>query len=212
MKIPKIFHRTWVGPNPIPDRLESYWQGWQANHPDWEFHTWDNDEIAAMDLVNKAEYDSTTLWAGKCDIAMHEILYRFGGIFLCSDMECFKNVEPLVDGLTAFAGRQDPITILGAFMGFPPEHWITKALVDGIPESFRLHQGGPHLPDIAGPRYLTRTLERELGVPQDQIDGRDDFVVIPACYVFPHLWTEPYLGPEAYPEAYCAHRWTGSWV
>ncbi len=211
MLIPKLFHRCWVGPKPIHDDFQRYWLGWKQLHPDWDFLTWTDDALAGLGLVNKESFDSFDIPAAKADIAMHEILYRFGGVWLCCDMEAFRNIEPLIGGLTAFAGRQEPSTILGAIMGMTPGHYIGQRLVDGIPESVRVHRG-PDLPQIAGPVYLTRTLAAALGVPAEQLGTHSDFTVIDREFVYPYLWVEEYLGRDAYPTAYCAHHWAGSWT
>lgn len=210
MIIPKIFHRAWVGSRPIPQAFEDYWRGWQDNHPDWDFTTWTDESLESFGLVNKAQYDSAYEAAGKTDIAMHEILRKFGGVWLCCDMECFRNIEPLIEDVDGFCGRQTTNELLGAIMGIVPNHPLSDRLVQGIPDSVRQYRG-IDLCSVAGPLYLTRTLEEFFDMPADKIVNVADFRVLDNKIVYPFLWTEAYAGREAYPEAYCCHHWAGSW-
>lgn len=211
MIIPKIFHRAWVGNKPIPDQFEAYWRGWQELHPDFWFLTWTEEYIESFRLKNHVQYLTAAEAAGKTDIAMYEILHRFGGIWLCCDMECFENVEPLITDVTAFCGRQTPTELLGAIMGFVPEHPLARRLVENIPQSVEQNRG-VDLCAVAGPVYLTRQVEAHFGKPAGEITDVEGFRVLESKLVYPYLWTEEYRGRQAYPEAYCAHHWTGSWI
>ena len=38
-KIPKRFIRVWLGPKPIPELFEKWWQEFKDIHPDYDFIT-----------------------------------------------------------------------------------------------------------------------------------------------------------------------------
>ena len=213
--IPKIFHRAWVGPNPIPDVFQKYWAGWQKLHPNWNFVTWGEEDIDNFGLTNQAEYDSATEYAGKTDIAMYEILYRCGGVWLCCDMECFKNIESLVDNVEGFCGLQRENIFLGAIMGCVPGHPLWKSMVDGILESVRTHAGA-YLPEITGPFYMTRIVQEQLKMSVSDIVAANyrGFRVYDTKLVYPYHPTDVsgFLGATGYPNSYCCHHWRGSWV
>ena len=40
MRIPRIFHQIWVGPDPFPAEFARYRQTWLDHHPGWELKFW----------------------------------------------------------------------------------------------------------------------------------------------------------------------------
>jgi inositol phosphorylceramide mannosyltransferase catalytic subunit len=40
------------------------------------------------------------------DIARYEILLQVGGVYIDTDFECLRNVEPLIDGIECFAAQE----------------------------------------------------------------------------------------------------------
>ena len=205
MIIPRTFNRGWVGPKPIPAEFQACWDAWQRLHPDWEFVTWTDKELADFGLINQVQFDSATNPAGKVDIAMYEILYRHGGVWLCCDMECYKNVEPLIVGCEGFSGAQiphgsqTPDELLGCIMGCTAGHPLWEKFVDGIPDSVRQY-AGTNLPEVAGPLYATRIAKAHFGtsVPEMMAADRVSFRVLEPKLVYPYWWYEEYKGPEAY--------------
>lgn len=38
-KIPRVFYRAWLGPAPIPDLFEEWWEDLRRMHPRWKLVT-----------------------------------------------------------------------------------------------------------------------------------------------------------------------------
>ena len=84
IKIPKIFHIIWIGPNPYP--FGEYKESWLKHNPHWELKYWNNDNLP--DLYNQKIFDLIPSWAGKADILRYELLYRYGGLYSDADSYC----------------------------------------------------------------------------------------------------------------------------
>jgi hypothetical protein len=147
-------------------------------------------------LQNQQEYDHAELIGTRKDVFCFEMLHRFGGVYVDCDFESYKCLESLLVAVVAFAGWQDGACVNTAIMGCTPGNDDFKILVDGIHESFATP--GNADTGLAGPVYLTRMLPLVNGL-----------TLFSPEHFYPYLWTGPYLGKDAYPEAYAAHHWAG---
>ena len=102
--IPKVFHRIWLG-GPLPDEYVAFGESFQRCHPQWQMILWDETNLPP--LRNQQAFAAATSLAQKADIARYELLYRQGGIYLDTDFECRKSLEPLLDGVRSFAATED---------------------------------------------------------------------------------------------------------
>ncbi len=182
----------------MPDDFINYGDSWKKFHPNWEFITWTDQNM--IPLLNQVEYDNATTPALKSDIARIEILYRFGGIYLDCDFECFKNIEPLLENVNEFAAWQDDYLIATGLMGCTPGHPDFQALMYYMTPHIRLNREKP-LPFQAGPVYITKLLSKS-----------KDAVLFPRELFYPYYYTEMDKKGEVFPNAYAAHHWAKSWL
>ena len=102
--IPRIIHQVWVGPNPLPQEFVRYRESWRRHHPDWEMRLW-TEENLPTDLVRKEVYERLRNPAERSDIIRLEVLYRFGGVYVDTDVECLRPIDPLLEeDVDFFAG------------------------------------------------------------------------------------------------------------
>src|SRR6478609_278800 len=70
--------------------------------------------------------------AAKSDILRYELVWRYGGIYVDSDMEPLRPIGELLNGVNAFYGDERPDTpcnaILGCAQGDPFFEHLVKAL------------------------------------------------------------------------------------
>ncbi len=198
INIPRIFHRIWIGENTMPDEYIEYGETWKRLHPNWEFVTWTDANM--IPLLNNEEYQNATQPALKSDIARIEILYRFGGVYVDCDFECYKNIEPLLENVNAFAAWQDDYLIASGIMGCTPGHPDFAALTCFMTPHIRSNRE-KLLPFQAGPVYVTKCLRKS-----------DDAKIFPKELFYPYYYTEMDRKGEVFPEAYAAHHWGKSWL
>lgn len=94
-KIPKIIHYCWFGGGKIPDQFLNYMNTWKEKCPDYQIIKWDesNYNVNSCCFVRQA-YEHQK-WAFVSDYARLDILYQYGGIYLDTDVELVKNLDPL---------------------------------------------------------------------------------------------------------------------
>lgn len=198
IKIPRIFHRIWVGKKEMPEEFKYYEETWAKLHPDWEIKLWTDENM--IPLKNQKEYDNAKTPALKSDIARLEVLYKYGGIYIDCDFECLKNLEPLLDNVKAFAAWQDKCTINSAIMGCTPGHPVFKKLVYCATANINKHRN-EIITCQAGPVYITRFLKLAKGVK-----------IFPKEIFYPYYFNEKHRKNDVFPEAYAVHHWAGSWL
>lgn len=203
MIIPKVFHQIWLGSNPMPDYAVLYAQGWLQHHPGWEMKLWTDGNIPP--LQNQKEFDEAEDMGRRPDILRYELLLAFGGIYLDIDMECQKNLEPLIRHAEAFVGREsDEGEFFGnAIIGCVPGHPFMQDVVQSIPESIRSNADRHTLMEAVaetGPWFLTQVVRRH---PEVRRFGSPIF--------YPCHWSQWEHRHDAYPDAYAVHRWGGTW-
>ncbi len=193
--IPRILHRT--VPAETTDEVEGFWRKTQALHPGWEFRTY-------REPVDPADFPLTSdLWprcqngAQKAGLIRLEALFTHGGVYLDSDCEPFRSLEPLLH-LQAFAAWEDettvPDAVLGAKAGHPAfEEMIAKArsAIEGGADAW-----------LSGPGVTTETLP-----------NRPDVLVLPPGAFYPHHYLEKNQAGArtSCPWVFVEHRWAHSW-
>ena len=144
-KIPKIFHRIWIGDNPMPKDFIEYGKSWQKYHPSWEMKLWTEDNL--FELENQRMYDRARTLSEKSDIIRMELLKRFGGVYVDCDFECYKSIEPLIKDSNFFVCTDldhwyftDSPYLNGALMGCTKNHSIIEMMVDELPKFIRKYK------------------------------------------------------------------------
>jgi mannosyltransferase OCH1-like enzyme len=131
--IPKILHFIWLGDRKIPKNFINYMTGWKDLHQNWEYKLWTNTPF----LKNIGLYNKSELLAQKADIVRYEILYKFGGVYVDTDMECIKCIEPLTKDLRAFVGYENDEGLVGnAIIGAIPKHPLLDFIINVLPYEY----------------------------------------------------------------------------
>ena len=120
--IPRVFHRIWLGPDPMPGEYVRLGETWRRNHPDWEHHLWAETNLPT-DLRPEV-YELLRRPAERADILRLELLHRLGGVYVDADMESLKPIDPLLEGVSCFLGSLDSGRVSNAVMGGVPGHTL----------------------------------------------------------------------------------------
>lgn len=164
--IPKVIHRIWLE-DPMPPAFRRFGEQWQTLHPEWHVIDW-TDPADLPTLHNQGLYDEAESiypddWKRfQADLVRLELLHRYGGVYVDTDVEPLKPIDPLA-GLACFAGRSPqhigghhPIT--NAVIGSQPNNaWIAMCVLT-IPQAVNRYRHRP-LAQSVGPWHLTRVYE-----------------------------------------------------
>jgi len=220
--IPKVLHRVWVGPNPLPETARGWADSWRKHHPGWEMELWTDENLPGQ--LNHDVYERTAKFCQRADILKHEVLCQFGGVYVDIDFECLKNIEPLLEGVTYFYGEELPgrpaLGILGCVAGHPFTRWCQLRLRERWPwkPGGILQETGPDFYGRAIRTYLGKHSRAPLADPALAKDAAA--VLVPAhglpLHAFrPWVFYPYYLGeswvPEDHPESYAVHHWQKNW-
>lgn len=207
--IPKIIHYCWFGGAPLPDKYKVWMESWHKYCPDYKIIQWNesNYDIKKNNYMRQA-YESKK-WGFVPDYARLDIVYKYGGIYLDTDIELVQNMDDLLYQ-KGFAGFQcsDQINLgsgFGAVEGLP----IIKKMRDFYDNiSFIKEDGGLNL--IESPRLQTQTL-KEYGLKPD-----GEFQIIRDLTIYPekmlngkNLFTRRVI---LKPYTRAIHHFDGSWL
>lgn len=206
--IPNIIHQVWIGSKDPPDDYLKISLSWKKYHPTWKYIRWNNESIKSFfnyhiiqKLLQSGNVGHTVIAS---DIVRYESLKRFGGLYADMDMECLKNITPLLQGKNFICGLEGNPSIagsalLGCVVGHPVViemlNYINKALKNKIPTGVFEHL------DICGPQILDKFIKKYSITP------------LPQKFFYPIGWNEydkyTQLNND-FPEAYTKHWWKGA--
>ena len=150
----------------------------------------------------------------KSDILRYEILYRFGGLYVDTDFECFRSFDIFLHGLDFFVGSGfgDNFTVYNGLIASVPNHPIIKTCIENITigNLKKKFVSSPSLNVLytTGPYFLTRHLFKE-------VNNGGRCVVFPVGYFYP--WPhycrhdKGNISTWLRPETYAIHHWHAAW-
>jgi inositol phosphorylceramide mannosyltransferase catalytic subunit len=177
----------------MPEPFRRYGDTWRHHHPDWEMKLWTDDELPPLSYPDS--FARGRNHSERSDVLRYELLRQFGGIYVDTDLECLRPVDPLLKGVTAFAAHYRAGRVGTSIMGSIPHHPVFERAVEGVRE--RVGRG--RYPASTGPALLTEILA---DFPDVTIFGPETF--------YPYRWNERHRAHEAFPDAYAVHHWAVS--
>jgi mannosyltransferase OCH1-like enzyme len=145
--IPKIIHQIWLGSaRPATTEYTSWFSSWVERHPDWKIRWWQDQDVQDMiqreEFVNVKAFNAAKNYGEKSDILRYEILFRFGGLYVDTDMECVESFDSLHSNqiCSFYAGWSNTGTIElnNGIFGAAPKHPILQSMIDSIHNSCAL--------------------------------------------------------------------------
>ncbi len=104
--IPKVIHYCWFGGRPIPRRLKRCICSWKSCMPDARVVRWDESNYDVNSIPYAAAAYRAKKWAFVSDYARLDIIFREGGVYLDTDVELLKSLDPLLCD-QAFCAREN---------------------------------------------------------------------------------------------------------
>lgn len=207
-KIPKTIHYCWFGGAPIPDHLQRLMASWKEKCPDYEIVRWDETNYdVTQNLYMKQAYECKK-WGFVPDYARLDIIYRYGGIYLDTDVELLQNLDPLLyqDGFCGFDIYR--FIALGLGFGAVAHNPVVGALLDEYHDrSFYNRDGSPDLSTCILYQYHTF---HQLGVP---FNG--ELIQLPQMTIYPATVLgsyDPFSGNGTPATgAFSLHHYDSSW-
>jgi inositol phosphorylceramide mannosyltransferase catalytic subunit len=159
MLIPGVFHQIWLGPDPLPEKYRRYQQTWLTHHPGWELRLWTEDDLPE-NLRRPEAYEKLRAPAERANILRLELLWRLGGVYVDTDFECLRSIEPLIENAELFITLAKPDRVNNALMGSVAGHPV----LDEALEQIRPVEYFGHDKAATGTRFLDGLLLGREGV------------------------------------------------
>lgn len=158
--IPKIMHKLWIGPHKLPELYKKYIENCKKLHPDWQHVLWTDKEIAKLELDSYlyTKYKQRGNFSAQKDLVLHEVLYKYGGVFMDTDFDCVQTLDELHHKYDFYASLEPgvywskvPVQTI-AIVGSKPGNPIFK---ESIAKAKKLYVGlerksGPGVIDTLG--------------------------------------------------------------
>ena len=128
-KIPKIIHYCWFGGNPLPELAQKCIASWKKYCPEYEIREWNesNFDLNCCDYVREA-YEAKK-WAFVSDVARLYALVNYGGIYMDTDVEVVKPLDPLLQ-YDAVSGFQTDVEMQTGLMACEKGNIMFQELLD----------------------------------------------------------------------------------
>jgi mannosyltransferase OCH1-like enzyme len=180
MLIPRVFHRIWVGPDPLPDDYAAYGETWLEHHPGWELRLWTEDNLP--EGLRPEVYERLRAPAERANLLRLELLMRQGGVYVDTDFECLRSIEPLIDDAEIFITLAKAGRVNNALMGSVPGHsLIGEALARVRPVEFFGHDkaatGTRLLDGLLLDRPAVTLLDAQLFYPTTEVQRHQAYAV-----------------------------------
>lgn len=195
-RIPRVVHRVWVGDVDLPAEARRFEETWRRHHPDWEMRLWRDTDIRS--LVPEEALARCRSASEASNLARFAILASIGGVYIDTDVECLRSLDPLLKGVQAFAGWETEHRLGTAVLGGGPGHPLFEELA-----AFAQVTAGRSINNVesTGPGLLTLMAADRPNVTRFE---RELF--------YPYRWDERHRRDESFPDSYAVHHWSLSWA
>ena len=183
----------------MPKLYERYIRTWRDYNPDWDHMLWTDKNLPT--LQNQRLFNDAKGIVQKADLLRMEVVYQYGGIYVDTDFECYKNMNNILIDVDFFATGEKLGVIGNAIFGAIKHSPILLRLIKNARQSIKENkQYGPNIK--TGPVYFTRNI------------SLDEVTYYPPEMFYPILagYEIPLGSGHLFPDAYANHHFGGSWV
>ena len=207
--IPRIIHYCWFGMNPKPKLAEKCILSWKKYCYDFQFMEWTEDTFdirSAPQYVQDAYKEKK--WAFVSDYVRFVKLVEFGGIYLDTDVELLKPLEPFLSHI-AFSGTEDGENVSAGVMGCVRDYSLFKELRDNYKRrSFYNSDGSQNLTTVV--EMLTELCKKKGYRPENVLQDLEGFVIYPSEYFYPLSNADRVMRKTG--NTVSIHWFAGSWI
>lgn len=223
MYIPKIIHLIWFGGNEYSPIVKQCINSWKKYAPDYDIKIWNEESFDIKSNSFTEEAYKVKKWAFVSDYVRLYALYNYGGVYIDSDVELLKPIEPILENEHAVTGYSGSEWIPAGFMAAEPKNvWIEELLKYYDNRHFIL-------PDGSFDMKVNNVIITEISKKKFGFVSGDNFIKTGNVKIYPLKYFTPYC---KYPinfqkediknylkhfkidpcYSYCVHYGTATWV
>ena len=129
--IPKIIHYCWFGNNPKPKLAKKCIKSWARYCQNYKIIEWNekNYDISSAPLYVQQAYEAKK-WAFVTDFIRLDVVYRYGGLYLDTDVEILRPLDPFLNYKTFFGLEKASYVATGLGFGAEKGSKILQEMMD----------------------------------------------------------------------------------
>lgn len=194
-----------VVPQHTTEEVEDYWERAGELHAGWELVTYRDDIDPTWFPLTAPHWKRCTTGAQLAGLVRLEALWNRGGVYIDSDVECYRPFTPLM-GCKAFAAWEDAGVVPDAIIGAEPKHPAIGACIKEAIRRINLESNDWRTGNGAwstGP-----------GVTTEIFPDRGDVLLLPPQSLYSIHYNEKNLLAEHKPGPweFASHKWAASWL
>ena len=207
--IPKIIHYCWFGGNPLPELAQKCVASWRKYCPEYELMLWNETTFDVNIVPFTSQVAKVKKWGFIVDYIRAYVVYRYGGIYLDTDVELLKLFSDDMLQNICFSGFEDEIFINpGNIFAGEKGCAIAKEVMDFY-ASYNFIKEDGELNLTPSPRIFTDILLK-YGLKQNNSYQKFSmFTAYPTEYFCPKNFRTGLL--EITENTYSIHHYDGSW-
>lgn len=204
--IPLRIHRT--VPEQTTVEVEGWWSTWLDLHPEFEHQTW-RDPLDPADFpISSTAWELCTSGAQLAGLVRLEVLLHHGGVYVDSDVEPLRSIDPLLDVGPVWCctedGRHLTDAVIAAEKGHDAVRFALMRALGLMTGAYRRDDPMPNA-QATGPLNLTAAWR-----------DRHDVTVLSARHFYPIGYTEKSqletFDVDEHPDSFGVHHWAFSWA
>lgn len=208
--IPKKIHYCWFGGNPLSEQARNYIDTWRKFCPEYEIIEWNESNFDVNENAYCREAYEAKKWAFVTDYVRLKVLYEYGGIYMDTDVEVCKNLDPLLK-YAAVSGYESKTSIpTGTMAACRGNEWIEMLLRYYDNRHFLKDDGT--FDDTTNVKIITRLTKAKYAVifNGEYLLFGDNMAILP----FNYLCAKDFRTGEVSRTkvTYIIHHFTGSWL
>jgi hypothetical protein len=129
-RIPQVIHYIWIGKKEIPYRLQKCVDSWHEYNPEYQIKLWNEDNYDFLSIPFMKEAYENKEWGFATNVARLDIVYKYGGIYLDTDVELYRNIDCLLNTDAFFCMASSDRINTGVGFGGIAKHPLIKSMLD----------------------------------------------------------------------------------
>ena len=208
--IPKIIHYCWFGENEKPDYVKRCIDSWRRYCPDYEIIEWNESNFNTTKNIYCHEAYKAKTWAFVSDYARLVVLYKYGGIYMDTDVEVVKSFDPLLHWGAFLCFERNNQVSVGTF-GVKKHSVLVGKMIQSY-ENRHFYNADSTLNLTTNLSILTPILVKHYSL---RLNGNrqvlnDDILVLPMeAFIAKSMFTGWILMDKS---TYAIHHYAGSWT
>jgi mannosyltransferase OCH1-like enzyme len=207
--IPKIIHYCWFGGKPLDKLSLKCITSWKKMCPDYEIKLWNEQNYDVTQNIYMQQAYKSKKWGFVPDYARLDIIYKYGGIYLDTDVEILKPLDEFLDK-ELFMGMEEPGKVaLGLGFGAEKENKIIFEMLNSYKDIEFIKSDGSY--DLTPSPIIQTNIMRKHGLKENsEIQFVDGAIVYPPSFFCGFDFEKKYISITD--DNYTVHHYSGSWL